>query len=300
MHSESRREDARPAVQQPWRTLSGTPGWDQLVLPPHNQEALQDLVRLVQTRSTEPGAHSVMALLTGERGTGKTTAARIIAGELGVPLIEIDTFAAASRGPAALAAAVWRACQDGVSSRAVLLFDDAASGLRPGSDPDAVDLPERVADYPGLVLFCSRVSVRLSPEQLPHFNAVIEFPLPEARARERLWRTHLPAGNRLTDADFALLGRSFRLSAGAIADCTADAVRRASESGSPVDHADVAAAVRAHFTQWVLARETEQALHALLSGETGSAPVQAPVEQPVGRAPVAPARGLLRRALRRG
>src|SRR5438270_4743667 len=108
MHSESRRGEAHPPAALPWRTLPGTPGWDQVVLPPHNFEALKDLARLVQTRSPEPQGHAVMALFTGERGTGKTTAARIIAGELGVPLIEIDTFAAASRGPAALAAAVWR------------------------------------------------------------------------------------------------------------------------------------------------------------------------------------------------
>lgn len=277
MHSDGMRPQPHLQAVWPWRTRQPLRGWEHVVLPAQTVAVLEELVRTVRARAFQesPGDHAraaVMALFTGEPGTGKKTAARVVAGELSAPVIEIDTLAAAAHGPAGLAAAVHQAMQEGVQSRAVLVFDDAASSLRSGrADSDVIDLPGRSAHYPGLVVFCSRVSVRLSPDQAQHFDAMADFPIPEQRAREQLWRNALPPDAALTEAEVAFLARSFRLSGAAIAACAGAAAERARRTGVRAGRAEIAGALRAHYSRWVLASETERAL-AEISAQPPAAP----------------------------
>src|SRR5579862_9076096 len=156
-----------------------------------------------------------MALFTGDTGTGKTLAARVIAAELGVPAVEVDSVTAASHGVAALAATVWQVLHEAQIRRSVVVFEDAGAvlGRRTAhrTEFDSTDISARCAGYPGLVIFCSRVGLRFDggrPEQL---SAVVEFPFPEPPVRAQLWRRWLGSQARVSESDIEFLADSFRL-----------------------------------------------------------------------------------------
>jgi AAA+ superfamily predicted ATPase len=209
-----------------------------------------------------------MALFSGERGTGKTMAAQALGNDLRVPVIEVDAVAASTEGVAVLAATIWRALHDGAPHRAVVVFDDAGALLGPGpahraGETDVIDLTARCADYPGIIIFCSRIAVRLTPAEQERVSAIVPFPMPEAPARVHLWRQSLPAEAAVSEADVEFLARSFRLSGGAIHACCTTAQRAAEKGGRRVSRSDLATALELEYSNWVLGPATRAALETL-------------------------------------
>jgi SpoVK/Ycf46/Vps4 family AAA+-type ATPase len=236
--------------------------WRQLILPASNLATVRELVQRAQVQERE---RTVMALFTGVRGTGKTLASRIVAGALGVPLIEVDTLAASSHGPAPLAASVWQVLREASEQHAVLAFNDAAASLASGqaNEEERFDLTARCDGYPGVVIFHSRSTVHLAQADVARLAAVIPFPFPDPSARALIWRRHLPQMARVDEADIGFLAEAFRLDGGAIAACAEAAISRSAHRGADVTRADLANALEAHYARWVLTRETRQALAAL-------------------------------------
>src|SRR6201999_829709 len=65
---------------------------------------------------------------------------------------------------------------------------------------------------------------------------VIDFPFPEAEDRRRIWRLVLPAAApRAGDVDFDFLAERFKLSGGAIRNCSLAAAFRAADEGSQIE-----------------------------------------------------------------
>ncbi len=272
MDSGGTRSERPNSATRPWREITVPRRWDQLVLPDRTQELLADLTQ--QARALAAGAehrHALMALFSGDRGTGKTTAAQALATDLGVPVIEIDAVAAVSDGVAVLAATTWRALHDGAPHRAVVVFDDAGALLGPGpahraGETEVIDLTARCVDYPGVIIFCSRVAVRLTAAEQERVSTIVPFPMPEAPARSHLWRQSLPFDAAVSGAEVDFLARSFRLSGGAIQACCATAQRVAEKAGRSVTRVDLAAALELEYRNWVLGPATRSALEALRAG----------------------------------
>ena len=80
-------------------------GWDDLVLPDAQKSQLRELVARYRRRRTVYGewgfpaipSSGVVALFAGPSGTGKTLAAEVVAGELGLDLYKVDLSAVVSK-----------------------------------------------------------------------------------------------------------------------------------------------------------------------------------------------------------
>lgn len=189
-------------------------GWDDLVLPPDVQHRLQDIAFEARERSrvwTEPGAaklfpygRGLIALFAGPPGTGKTMAAQVIAADLGLDLLSVDISAVVSKWVGETAQHLQQLLSSPAARRAVLLFDeaDALYGKRVDEVRDAQDrfanidtshLMSALEAYPGIVLMASNLKANIDSAFLRRIRHVVDFPKPDAAARERLWQRMVAA-----------------------------------------------------------------------------------------------------------
>src|SRR5262249_33544834 len=151
--------------------------WDDLVLPETHVDLLREIVRHVRYRTqvyerwgfaerTSRGL-GVSALFTGESGTGKSLAAEVLAGELGLDLYRIDLAATVSKYIGETEKNLRRLFDGAEAGGAVLLFDeaDALFGKR-GDVKDGHDryanlevayLLQRMESYRGLAILTTNL-----------------------------------------------------------------------------------------------------------------------------------------------
>ncbi len=251
--------------------------------------------------NAETRASGPVLLFSGPAGTGKTMAARIVGAELQTPVLEVDTTALRARDRAGLEALVGRVFKTASAESAILFFDHAdtilgerpARGARHGRPGElaAADLFERAERHPAPVIFASTLSGKINAAYRSHFSSVIEFPFPDADARERIWRQLLPQNTSLTAADIKDLSSSFQLPGAAIATCCVVAVQTAKRRGGPVGLVDVAAAVEEEY-RGRLASDATLAAVAALVGRARRADSKPTVSQRGrGRGPAVSQRG---------
>lgn len=221
----SKEPDAARALQQAVRqSARALSAWAQLscdrlpvdawVGPPAVQQAL-DLL-LARCRLREQAAAGlgplldgrlnagVKALFIGSSGTGKTVAAQWIADRLARPLLKADLASLVSKyiGETEKNLALLLAAAEQVD--AVLLFDEADSLFGARTDVRQANdryanmqtnyLLQRLESFRGVALMTSNSKARFDEAFLRRLDTVLEFPLPAARERRRLWDLHLGMG----------------------------------------------------------------------------------------------------------
>ena len=151
----------------------------------------------------------ISALFYGESGTGKTMAAEVIAGQLGVDLIQIDLAAVVSKWIGETEKNLSRIFDLAEADAGVLFFDeaDALFGKRSAVE-DAKDrhanievsyLLQRLESYPGLVILATNNRGHLDDAFSRRFSFITQFPFPQAPLRERMWRQIWPQQVQLAD-----------------------------------------------------------------------------------------------------
>ena len=169
--------------------------WSDLRLAEDQVLVLQDLCRQARRRRTgkprvarEPtGGTAVTALFVGG-GTAKTTAAEVIAGELGRDLYRIDLSAVVSKWADETEQHLDRLFDTAERRGVVLLFDesDALFGTRrDGKDGDDrhVNLEvgyllDRIASHSGVVILTSNRRTTVDQAVLGRIRFVVELPEP--------------------------------------------------------------------------------------------------------------------------
>jgi len=233
--------------------IDGDLRWDDLVLPPRPLAVLHSLGAFMRHRDRVLGewdygghagaTHGMVALFTGESGTGKTMAALVVARELGLELYRVDLSTMVSKWIGETERNLDRVFNAAAGSSAMLFFDeaDAMFGKR-SSISDARDryanigvsyLLQRLEQHDGAVILATNLPGNIDTAFLRRFTAVIEFPFPNAAQRRLLWDRSIPAKAPVADdLDRDFLAERFELSGGAIRNAAlAAAVIAADESG---------------------------------------------------------------------
>ncbi len=226
--------------------------WEDLVLDAGRTEGLREVVARCRHRRTVFGAWGfpslpstgVVALFSGPSGTGKTLAAEIIAGELGLDLYKVDLAALVSKWVGETEknlSAVFAAAE---ASNVALFFDEADALFGKRSEvSDAHDryanievayLLQRLERYEGLVVMATNLATNIDPAFLRRVTVSVDFPLPEEPERRRIWERCLPAGAPCQDLDLGLLAQLFKLSGGSIRNAALTAGFLAADAGSPI------------------------------------------------------------------
>ena len=243
------------AVEAP---VTGT--WDNLVLPPHCIKNIREFMLWVTHRRqvVEDWQGRVtggpVALFAGPSGTGKTFAAEVVANAFGQPLFRVDLGMLVSKYIGETEKNL-NALFDAAHGRdIVLLFDEADSlfGKR-GEVKDARDryanmevshLLSRIERHQGPCILTTNLRQHLDPAFARRFQMVIEFPRPDAEAREKLWRLHIPGGAPCDrEVDPVLLGKELNLTGGQIRNAALHAAFLAAGESLPINLSHVARAV---------------------------------------------------------
>ncbi|MEA2337514.1 MAG: hypothetical protein QOE82_1521 [Thermoanaerobaculia bacterium] len=226
-------------------------GWDDLVLPKSHLEQLAELAGHVRDQSRvydEWGFHAkvsasrgIVALFSGAPGTGKTLSAEVVARDLGLDLFRIDLASLISKYIGETEKNLARVFDEGERSGGILFFDEADAVFGKRSEVrDAHDryanietsyLLQRIEDYPGLVILATNMGRNIDAAFQRRMSLVIDFPLPDAGHRRRIWRGMFPPAAPVDGIDFDFLSERFPLSGGHIRNIAVAAAFRAAGNG---------------------------------------------------------------------
>jgi len=206
-----------------------------LVLPPRQQEQLQSIVAAMQALArvhhdwgtakawNEAG---LAVLFCGPPGTGKTMAAEALATELDLPMFRVDLSQVVNKYIGETEKNLRRIFDAAEASDCLLFFDeaDALFGKRTEvkdshdryANIEVSYLLERMERFKGLAVLATNRRKDLDEAFARRLRFIIDFPLPGAAERERLWRGMFPAVVDVSAIDFAFVAQRFEMAGGPI------------------------------------------------------------------------------------
>ena len=226
-----------------------------LVLPERQRDLLRSISAYLRHRDrvlsewgygrTVSTTQGLKVLFAGESGTGKTMAAQVLAAELGLDLFRVDLSTIVSKYIGETEKNLERIFSAADGSNAILFFDeaDALFGKRSEvsdshdrySNIEVAYLLQRIEVYPGVVILATNFKRNIDDAFIRRLDFVVDFPFPDAEDRRRIWRLVLPEKAPLAeDADLDFLAAQFKLSGGAIRNCSLAAAFRAADEDGPI------------------------------------------------------------------
>jgi len=237
-------------------------------LPDRQRETLASISAYLRHRDrvlTEWGYERTVArtqglkvLFAGESGTGKTMAAEVLAGELGLELFRVDLATIVSKYIGETEKNLDRIFDAAIGSNAILFFDEADALFGKRSEvSDAHDryanievayLLQKMEGYPGAVILATNFRQNIDDAFVRRLDFVIDFPFPEPDDRKLIWRLLLPDEAPLShDVDLDFLASQFKLSGGAIRNCSLGAAFQAADEGTDITMRHLVRAVAQEF-----------------------------------------------------
>ena len=142
--------------------------------------------------ATRVSGSGIKAMFTGDSGTGKTLAAEIVAGQIGLPMLKVDLARIVSKWVGETEKNLDTVFTEARDSHAVLFFDEAEAlfgaraDVRHGTDRyanlEVSYLLQRLEDHAGVVILATNLPDKIDRSFIRRFHAVLNFPPPE-RAR---------------------------------------------------------------------------------------------------------------------
>ncbi|WP_437322167.1 ATP-binding protein [Sorangium sp. So ce394] len=204
-----------------------------LVIPPATRRELELAIawgRQLEELASRGGPHlaggcGLSCLFWGPAGTGKTTAAQVVASELGLDLYRVDLSRVIDKYIGETEKHLARIFDQAELHNFVLFFDEADALFSRRTDVhDAHDrfanvetsyLLQRLEQHRGITVLATNLRNNLDPAFVRRLHVVAEFPLPAVEERRALW-TRLVPERRAGDVDVELLAGRFALSGGDI------------------------------------------------------------------------------------
>jgi ATP-dependent 26S proteasome regulatory subunit len=212
-----------------------TRDWDDIVLPPEALGQLRDMAAQAAGRARVYeqwgfGAklgrgRGIAALFAGASGTGKTLAAEILAGELGLRLYRVDLARVVSKYIGETEKNLREVIHCAERAGAMILFDEADSLF--AGRTDVRDSRDRYANlqvnyllqlmegFGGVAVLATNRRGAIDSAFLRRLRFVVDFPVPDAAARRDIWQRSFPAGAPLAAIDWDVLG-ALELTGGSI------------------------------------------------------------------------------------
>jgi ATP-dependent 26S proteasome regulatory subunit len=242
--------------------------WDDLIVPDDRQRQLREICQWVQYHHVVFGdwgferklslGKGLNILFVGLSGTGKTMAAEILAGELGLELYRIDLSVVVSKYIGETEKNLSLIFAEAATSNAILFFDEADALFGKRSEvKDAHDryanieinyLLMKMEEHEGIVILATNLQKNLDEAFLRRMHFVVEFPFPDEEHRRRIWHSVFPSAAPLgSDIDVAFLARRLKLSGGNIKNIALNAAFLAADNAGTIGMEHVILATKREF-----------------------------------------------------
>jgi len=242
--------------------------WDDLVAPADILAQLREIRDCVRHRRRVYGewgfedkfslGKGLNVLFSGPSGTGKTMSAEVLAGDLGLDLYKVDLASVVSKYIGETEKNLARIFKEAESGNCILLFDEADALFGKRSEvKDSHDryanieinyLLQRMEEYDGIVILTTNMSKNLDAAFTRRIRYTVEFPLPDEKQRDELWRKVFPAATPLAeDLDLDFLAKRFKFTGANIKNIALNGAFMAASNGGVVDMAHVIAALKREY-----------------------------------------------------
>ncbi|MFI6416996.1 ATP-binding protein [Streptomyces sp. NPDC050842] len=258
-----------PLLDSHARRIRPAVGFADLVLPEAPLGLLHELTGRARNRDRVLGewrlrtgggrGRGVVALFAGESGTGKTLAAEVVAGELGLDLYVVDLSSVVDKYVGETEKNLERIFVEVDRTDCVLLFDeaDAVFGKRSEvksshdryANLESAYLLQRLESFAGIAVLTTNLRANIDEAFTRRLDLVVDFPFPDAGQRVALWHSCLagtPKADGL-DEEIARCAAEFELAGGAIRSAAVTAGYLAAARGSAVTAEDVRAGARREY-----------------------------------------------------
>jgi AAA+ superfamily predicted ATPase len=259
---------ARIALDELGRRVEPRARWDDLVVPERQRKTLREIVGHVRQRATvyqDWGFEDVLrrglgvtALFAGSSGTGKTLAAEVVAGELGLDLFVIDLSQVVSKYIGETEKNLRRIFDAAERGGAVLLFDEADALFGKRSEvKDSHDryanlevsyLLMRMESYRGLAILTTNQKKALDQAFLRRLRFVVDFPFPDVAERAEIWRRVIPPQVPLDGVAVERLAQ-LTVAGGSIRNIALSAAFLAADEGAELQMRHLLAAARTEYVK---------------------------------------------------
>jgi SpoVK/Ycf46/Vps4 family AAA+-type ATPase len=244
--------------------------WNDLVLADRQLDVLQSISAYLRHRdrvlsewgyeATVSRTQGLKVLFAGESGTGKTMAAQVLGAELGLEMFRVDLAGTVSKYIGETEKNLERIFTAADGSNAILFFDEADALFGKRSEvSDSHDryanlevayLLQRMEAYPGAVILATNFRRNIDDAFIRRLDFVIDFPFPEVADRRRIWERVLPPAAPVgDDVDLDFLAARFKLSGGAIRNCSLGAAFSAADEGTPIEMRHLVRAVAQEYAK---------------------------------------------------
>ncbi|MGH2633654.1 MAG: ATP-binding protein [Tepidiformaceae bacterium] len=264
----SARTQSTPILSDLARKITPHYAWDDIVLPADARDQLREMCAHIEHRhqvyevwglgAKLAMGKGLMALFAGNSGTGKTMAADVMAGTLGLDLYKIDLSGVVSKYIGETEKNLATIFTEAGHSNAILFFDEADALFGKRSEvKDAHDryanietayLLQRMEEYAGMVVLATNLKSNLDEAFLRRLHFVIDFPMPDEDDRRRIWKATIPSAMPMTDdVDLEFLSRQFKIAGGNIRNVVLAAAFLASSEGSSVGMRHMVRGIRREY-----------------------------------------------------
>jgi hypothetical protein len=201
----------------------------------------------------------VRALLAGPSGTGKTLAARTLAGVLGVDLYRVDLSAVVNKYIGETEKNLHLLFARAEEADAALLLDEGDALLTRRTDVTSSNdryanletnfLLQRLESFEGILLVTTNAGERIDEAFRRRMDVVVEFGVPDESERWAIWRLHLPYPTAVSDTLIDELAVRCDLTGGQMRNAVMHAALLALDGGAQIDDGHLRAGVAREYAK---------------------------------------------------
>jgi len=250
------RDQSNQKLSSSARKLTPRHSWQDLILPHSEMAQLGEICAQLKHRRKVYGewgfgrkvspAKGLCVFFYGPSGTGKTTAAEILAKELQLEVYKVDLSAVVSKYIGETEKNLSAIFNEAETSNAILFFDEADALFGKRSEvKDAHDryanieinfLLQRMEEFEGLVVLATNLRKNIDEAFFRRMHFAVEFPFPEEKYRYEIWKRHFPDTAPLAeDIDFNFLANRLNITGGNIKNIVVNAAFMAAANSGVIN-----------------------------------------------------------------